>query len=314
MFHGKEYVLTVFEEQSFSKASEKMFVSQPSLSANVKRIEKRLGHDIFDRSTIPIKLTEFGVEYIRNAKEIQRIEADFQQYISKVDNLQYGRIAIGGTSLFASMVLPKLMAKFNAIYPEIQIDLFEETSSKLIDLLHEGEIDLLLDNTFLDSRYYDHFPFVNESLLLAVPEKFEVNGLLKDYQLSLKDIKNHSSDLINLPLTYLKEFKHTPFVFLKVTNDTGSRARAICQEAHFVPNIAFEVEQQLTAYNISSSGIAISFIGEALIHYINHKDQVKYYRLESENAKRPVNFYWKKDRYQSKAVEAFLELLKKNKN
>ncbi|MGF3114379.1 LysR family transcriptional regulator [Facklamia sp. P12937] len=310
MFHGKEYVMTVFEEQSFSKASERLFVSQPSLSANVKRIEKRLGHDIFDRSTIPIKLTEFGVEYIRNAKEIQRIEEDFQQYISKVDNLQYGRIAIGGTSLFASMILPKLMAKFNEIYPEIQIDLFEETSSKLIALLHEGEIDLLLDNTFLDNRYYDHYQFVTESLLLAVPEKFEVNDLLQDYQLSLEVIKAHASDSLSLPLKYLKEFKDAPFAFLKVTNDTGARARTICQEAHFIPNIAFEVEQQLTAYNISSSGIAVSFIGEALIQHISHTDQVKYYRLESENAKRPVNFYWKRDRYQSKAVTAFLDILR----
>lgn len=311
MFHGKEYVMAVYEEESFSKASEKLFVSQPSLSANVKRIEKRLGHEIFDRSTIPIKLTEFGEEYIRNAKEIQRIESDFQQFISKVDNLQYGRISVGGSSLFASMILPQLMAQFSSIYPEIQIKLFEETSNKLISLLHEGEIDLLLDNTYLDSRYYDHLPFVKENLLLTVPKDMAINDRLVDYQIDLYQIKDQDQELPSLSLSHLRSFADLPFVFLKESNDTGIRARAICQEAKFSPNVAYEVEQQLTAYNIATSGMAISFIGDALLLKSPMKEQVHYYRIQSEFAHRQVNFYWKNDRYQSKAVLAFLEEVQK---
>lgn len=307
MFQGKEYIMAVYEEESFSKASEKLFVSQPSLSANVKRIEKRLGYEIFDRSTIPIRLTEFGQEYVANAKEIIRIEQDFQMYISKVDNLQYGKISIGGTSLFASMVLPRLMAQFSLLYPAIQLDLCEEISSELIRSLHDGEIDLLLDNTYLDEQIYGHYPFMTERLLLAVPAAYPINYQLASYQISLEQIKNHAH--LDHPCVQLESFKTLPFILLKESNDTGARARAICQEADFTPQVAYQVEQQLTAYNISTSGMGISFVGEALLINSPERDQVVYYRLDSKHAQREINFYWKKDRYQTKAVQAFIKSL-----
>ena len=65
MFQGMEYIYTVYKEKSFSKAAKKLFISQPSLSATVKRIEKKIGAPIFDRSTKPLTLTECGEKYIQ---------------------------------------------------------------------------------------------------------------------------------------------------------------------------------------------------------------------------------------------------------
>ena len=58
MFQGMEYIYEVYKEKSFSKAAAALFISQPSLSANVKRVENRIGYPIFDRSTKPLQLTE----------------------------------------------------------------------------------------------------------------------------------------------------------------------------------------------------------------------------------------------------------------
>ena len=69
MFQGMEYVYEVYKEKSFSKAAANLFISQPSLSANVKRVENRIGYPIFDRSTKPLGLTECGKEYIRCVEE-----------------------------------------------------------------------------------------------------------------------------------------------------------------------------------------------------------------------------------------------------
>ena len=57
MFQGMEYIYEVYKEKSFSKAAAALFISQPSLSANVKRVEHRIGYPIFDRSTKPLQLT-----------------------------------------------------------------------------------------------------------------------------------------------------------------------------------------------------------------------------------------------------------------
>lgn len=309
VFQGMEYVMAVYQEQSFSKAADKLFISQPSLSANIKRIEKRLGFDIFDRSTIPLKVTEFGEEYIRNAKEIKRIERDFSLYLNNYSNLQFGRIALGGTSLFAAMILPRLMARFSQEYPGIQLELFEATTNKLINMLHDGEIDLLLDNAHLEEGSYESKAFAEEYLLLAVPESFNVNHRLAQHQVKVEDIKAGEERLAQIQPVSLSNFKDYPFVLLKEDNDTGMRARILCQEQNFEPDVLFNVEQQMTSFNVSQSGMAISFIGDTLLASAPDTHKLCYYRIAGEQAKREIRFYWRKDRYQSKAAQAFIDLI-----
>ena len=70
MFQGMEYIYTVYQEKSFSKAAAALFISQPSLSANVKRVENRIGYPIFDRSTKPLQLTEVGKHYIQAIEKV----------------------------------------------------------------------------------------------------------------------------------------------------------------------------------------------------------------------------------------------------
>ena len=106
----KEYVLTIYREGSFTAAAEKLFVSQPSLSASVKRIEDKVGAPIFDRSTTPITLTEIGEEYVRHAVEIEEREGDFTRFLEDHTQLVSGRIKIGGSSFFSSFILSKMIS------------------------------------------------------------------------------------------------------------------------------------------------------------------------------------------------------------
>ena len=101
MFQGMHYVYEVYKEMSFSKAARNLFISQPSLSAAVKKAEKQIGFPIFDRSSNHIQLTELGKEYIRSIEIIMDVETGFQNYINDMKELKSGTIAIGGTNLFA---------------------------------------------------------------------------------------------------------------------------------------------------------------------------------------------------------------------
>ena len=106
MFKNKEYILTIYREGGFSRAAEKLYVSQPSLSASVKRIEERVGAPIFDRTTTPISLTDVGKRYVDYALEIEEREQDLERYIADSRDLLTGTLKIGGSSLFAAYVLP----------------------------------------------------------------------------------------------------------------------------------------------------------------------------------------------------------------
>ena len=79
MFQGMQYVYEVYKERSFSKAAQNLYISQPSLSATVKKIETRIGAPIFDRSTSPVRLTECGQEYIKCIEKILDIQKQIRE-------------------------------------------------------------------------------------------------------------------------------------------------------------------------------------------------------------------------------------------
>lgn len=90
MFQGMEYIYEVYKEKSFSKAAAALFISQPSLSANVKRVENRIGYPIFDRSTKPLQLTEVGKHYIQAVEKVMDIENNLENYLLDLGNLKTG--------------------------------------------------------------------------------------------------------------------------------------------------------------------------------------------------------------------------------
>ena len=180
MFQGMKYVYEVYKEKSFSKAAASLFISQPSLSANVKRIENRIGSPIFDRSTKPLQLTEVGEHYIQAIEKIMDIENNLENFIRDLGDLKTGTLNIGGSN-FSSWVLPSLIADFSQKFPNIQISLVEESSANLSLLLQAGKLDLMIDNCILDEQIFDHYVYQKEYLLLAVPKSYSVNTLLRPF-------------------------------------------------------------------------------------------------------------------------------------
>ena len=241
MFQGMKYVYEVYKEKSFSKAAASLFISQPSLSANVKRIENRIGSPIFDRSTKPLQLTEVGEHYIQAIEKIMDIENNLKNFIRDLGDLKTGTLNIGGSNFFSSWVLPSLIADFSQKFPNIQISLVEESSANLSLLLQAGKLDLMIDNCILDEQIFDHYVYQKEYLLLAVPKSYSVNTRLQEYQIPIETIHDGSflsPEVLSVPLN---SFANEPFIILRSDNDTGKRALTICQENNFTPHTIFRL-------------------------------------------------------------------------
>ena len=309
MFQGMHYVYEVYREMSFSKAAKNLFISQPSLSAAVKKAEAQIGFPVFDRSTNPIRLTELGEEYIRSVENIMDVEKRFCNYVDDIRGLKSGAIAIGGTNLFASYVLPPLLSRFTEQYPLIHVNLVEATTAELEERLFAGFLDLLIDNQSVDASIYEK-TFCEEHLLLAVPSHFPSNERLKGYALSLSDVKNGRHLEASVPPVPLESFREDAFLLLKSGNDTKARAEKLCRDCgHFAPRIKLEPEQQITAYNLSRYGMGISFNGDILIRHMPDDHRLIYYKLPYPDAVRNVNFYYKRNRYMTRVVSEFLKLV-----
>lgn len=311
MFQGMEYVYEIYKEGSFSKAAKKLYVSQPSLSATVKRIEKKVGYPIFDRSKKPLELTECGERYIKTVEQIMSAKTEFANFLNDWGDLKLGKLAIGGGSLFLAYALPSLIKEFGRKFPGIQVELVEESTGRLEEFLQNGRLDFVLDNNSMDEELFDRLALKEEHLLLAVPKSFAVNDRLESYQIPADTIRKGTYLDESVKAVPLKEFEEEPFILLKQENDTRERAMMICKENRFSPNIVFELDQQMTSYNITTSGMGISFISDTLIARMPANPNVVYYKLKGKNTKRNIYFYWKRGRYVSRPMEEFLRIVMK---
>ena len=308
MFHSMHYVYEVYKERSFSKAAANLYISQPSLSAAVKKVEEKIGAPIFDRSVSPIQLTECGEQYIRSAEEIMGIQERFENYLNDLNELKTGQLSIGGSNLFATYILPPMIAQFTQKYPLVKIHLTEADTPQLMELLFQGSLDLVIDNCqFPEAVYHPHF-LADETLLLAVPKSFSSNQKTAAFQLTQKDIQRGQHLDSAFPYVSLQEFRQEPFIFLRSGNDTRSRAEKICQMEGVSPNVILKLDQQVTAFNICRYGMGITFVGDTLIRHIPNVDECCFYKLDNPQTKRSIFFYHKQTKYMTRAMAEFLRI------
>lgn len=307
MFREMRYVYEVYRQRSFSKAAQKLFIAQPSLSQMVRKAEERTGGPLFDRSTMPITLTALGRAYIEAAEEIMQVEARFGRYKSDAENCLTGMLTLGGTTLFASYVLPPLISAFSARYPGVEIRLHEQHTRILRQQLRDGELDLCADYNLLDSSQYESFLYQQERIILAVPKSLPINEQLLSYQMTAAEIRMGNIQFV-APLP-LERMADVPFLLLKEGNDTRMRANSLCQQAGFAPKIRLQLDQQLAAYNLAAYGMGAAFVSDTLVKNAVPDDRLVFYHCDPEIACRSITFFHKRNRLMSAPGMAFIHML-----
>lgn len=310
MFTWKKYVYEVYREKSFSKAAQNLYISQPSLSARIKKIEQQIGFPLFDRSTSPLQLTEVGEAYIKASEEILQIEHRMENYINNLSTLKTGNLALGASNLFAAYVLPGLVTRFKQSFPDVNIQVTEGNTTQLEAMLGNNSLDFVIDNYHYDSTLYNKELYCRENILLAVPKHFSLHQGLEEYQLSYNSIKNKSYLNESYPAVPLAAFSELPFIMLTPGNDTRLRGDRLCQEAGFHPNIILELNQQSTAYMAASTQLGATFISDILVSQLPSFENLVYYKLDGEAARRQVFFYFKNHKYKTRAMEEFLSMMR----
>lgn len=305
-----EYVLTLAEEKSFSKAAQRLYVTQPSLSQFIKNLEKELHTQIFDRSTSPIRLTQAGEAFIIAARRIKTIEDELNQQIADLTDLKTGELRIGTSPFRASCLLSKSIAKFHDLYPGVTIDILEAMTHKLEEAALEGRVDLYLGTGSFDESIFHAEDLVTEQLYLAVPPDSPLNKGMEEYQVSDRDIKLDTAKLHKTPAVDLSTFQSGQFIFLKQNQKLYTTAFEFCQSAGFNPFIILYSERIETTFSWALAGIGCTFIPDLLIKFGNYEKHPIYYKLSHPKATRNLYVAYRKNRYLSRVAKEYIALLK----
>lgn len=163
-----EYIRKIAETGSFIAAAEKLYITQPSLSQFIRRIERHVGAELFDRSHQPVTLTEAGRIYLDIEGQIQDLCKVREQRIQDLGQTVGGTVRIGSSNYRSSTILARAIPIINERYPHIDICLEEGTTRELEDFAIQGKTDFSIVVKPTGHRDLDYIELFREELLLAV--------------------------------------------------------------------------------------------------------------------------------------------------
>ena len=292
----KEYVYAVYQEKGFSRAAQKLFVSQPWLSAVVKKEEERIGFPIFDRRSKPISLTPEGEYYIARIEKIMALEKELEDHFQALKQQNHREIRIGSSMFFITYVLPKLREAFQGRHPDVTLSFTEGDSDMLWEKLADGELDLVLEAERGERSDVEFQPWQSEELILAVPTENPINARLKEYCYDFASFCRRREPGGSKPRVPLREFAEQPFLLLKEGNDSHGRSLRMCEEAGFRPQVEMYVAQLMTAYYLVCEGRGLAFVRSSISECVAPTDAVRFYQIDSALAVRDVYLAYAKNR------------------
>ncbi|MDE3103363.1 MAG: LysR family transcriptional regulator [Chloroflexota bacterium] len=239
-----EYFVAVAEEASFTRAAEHLHVAQPGVSAQIRLLERELGHDLFERSHRTVRLTQVGVAVLEYARAALQASSGARQVVQEFIGLLRGRVSVGMVVACSSLDLSDLLADFHRRHPSVEIELNEAHSNALLASLTAGELDLAFVALGpavphgIETR-----PVVDEPLVAAVTPS---DPLARAHAIDLDVLRERS--LIGMP------------------QGTGVRAviDAACAAAGFQPHFALEASNPGTVAQLAVRGLGLAILPESV--------------------------------------------------
>lgn len=145
--HQLEYLLAVAEEGSFSRAARRVGVAQPSLSQQVRKLEDGLGHRLLDRLPKGVVPTEAGRQLLEHARRVLAEIADARRRIGDTPGHVTGSLSVGAIPTIAPFLLPGVLRRFAARWPDVKLTVVEDVTTRLVTMLERGELDVAVTSS-----------------------------------------------------------------------------------------------------------------------------------------------------------------------
>lgn len=281
------HFIAVVKYQGFSKAASKIFVSQPTLSKSVQRLEKNLDVTLFERSTRKLLLTDAGKLVYKQAIKIIDTTEELKTSLDDLFKVPSGMIKIGVPPLIGTVFFPKIAKGFVKINPKISLQLIEHGAKKIERLVETRQIDVGIVVLPVDERKFSVTPFIDERFQLLVPKKHPLTEQKKIHFATLE-----------------KE----DFIIFTPEFSLHSLVKKLCgQRGGFEPNIIYETSQWDVITGLVAEGLGVTILPKSAADRTDSK------HIEAIEINNPpmwkLGIVTKKGRYLSLAVRALLNFL-----
>lgn len=281
------YVMAVADTGNFTRAAARSNIAQPSLSQQIIKLERELGHKLFHRMGRKAVLTEAGTVFLERARRILFEVEDATKELGDHPSLER-RITVGAIPTLAPYLLPTLITRCRKRFPNLQVNIREDFKVTLIQEILEGELDLALATLPVADPSIQVEVLWKEPLILAVA---------KGHPLASKE-RVIGSDLAN-----------ETFILLGSSSSLTAQVRRFCGENNFEPRIGSRCAQVATVKALVGIGTGISILPR-VARSAEDEDSLVYITLADAEPFREIAVLRHMQRYQTRGAEQFLSLLR----
>ncbi len=285
--HQLRYVVAIAKTGNFTRAAETSFVSQPSLSQQVAKLEKELGHKLFHRLGRRAVPTDAGAVFIERAR---RILTEVENASSEIrDDPNLGRqITLGAIQTVAPYLIPQLITQAKEVLPNLQINTYEGFRGDLVEGIIDGRIDLALVAMPLNDPRLSSEPIFREPLMLAVG---------RNHPLATKR---------NFTVADLAE---ETWIMMGRSSTLTEQVHEFCGVHQFEPRIGYRCGQVTTLKSLVGLGHGIAILPRLSQHRNDH-GTIVYRQLAGHTPTREIGIVRHLQRYQSRGTAQFLDLIR----
>lgn len=295
--HEWQSVLQVVADGTFSQAAKHLFVSQPSLSQCIKKIENELGMQIFDRGKTPLQLTEAGRIYVEAARQMQIIRKNLFRQINDIAELRSGSLTIGSSHTRSICLLTDALANFHQRYPAVQLTVVEGSTARLQEHVLRGNVDFALLYDPLDSKLFNKIPIMQENIIMAVPFNHHLTKAFNNKQ------------PIPYPKISFKFFQNEPYIALKSDRCMSVIYDELCKSTEVLPKVVFKADSILSAAELCAKGMGATMVTDMVIKRNLWSKTPFFFELEEEIKPRQLVAAYGVNQILSKAAQVFLQFL-----
>jgi len=282
--------LEVAKLQSFSRAAEKIYRTQPAISAQVRLLEQECGEKLFDRSGKKVLLTPAGEILLRYAQKLLDLQKEALQTIAELNLTPRGKLYIGANEATCLYVLPKTFARFRQLYPLVQISIYRNFSHKILQKVQEGAVDLGIVTLPQTANNIEILPVFRDEVQVVVPKN---HPLAKSRSVTIEEVAQHP---LILPKT-----GHTRVVIDRLLRDYRSHLQ-----------ISMELASVETQKKFVGAGLGISLISREYAQPEVAAGVLKLIPLEGQKIYRELGLIYRRDRYLSLPAKVFLQVVQES--
>ena len=296
------YFIAVADERNFTKAAEKLFISQQALSSHIAVIEKELDVTLFSRKP-SLKLTYAGQVFYRHAQKLLKDYSELYNELNDVKERKRGELTIGMSHTRGHLLLPKMLPIFMKEYPLIEIRVLEDNVEQLEQALIKKTIDFAIIHDTASNPDIVYTPLLPEKILLVVSSQ-----LLNRYE-NCQSIRKTLKETGKISC-----MEEIPFLLNKKGNISREISNRIFQEENWKPNILLETENIETIGEMCINGIGAVFYPAFLLDgLLSQKQggQLEVYELDYPCTCRSISVALYKDHLPIIPLENMVHIIKK---